>query len=126
MSWFRLQRLLRVWVLTIYALAVAATGFAHGQPSLQNPRPDLTAYVLPDGSLPTICYDGDTTGGSSPAASFVCDACLLSAAPGLPVCTAEPQSHPRRTLDVAYFPLRSAPSGQLQRYVPHLRGPPKA
>ena len=61
MSWFRLQKSLRVWVLALYSVAIAVLGFAHSQSVLLRPAPDLAAFMLPDGSMPTICFDDGKT-----------------------------------------------------------------
>jgi len=48
--------------------------------------PDLSAYALPDGSVPPLCAPGLDRGRSPNSRSIaVCDACLLTAAPGLVV-----------------------------------------
>jgi hypothetical protein len=71
-------------LLALYVLAMASLGFAH-RPLALGQAPDLSAYALPDGSLPEICRTGGA--GSLPGkvhAGAACDACLMTAAPGLP------------------------------------------
>lgn len=82
------KMMVRKGVLALYALATLLLSFAH-QPVLQagaGGEEDLSAYVLPDGSFPLIC-GWDEAEGSPPASqygAFLCDACLLTSAPGLP------------------------------------------
>jgi hypothetical protein len=48
------------------------------------PRADLTVYALPDGSIPIICRGGRTDpSGKTERLPKICDACRLTAAPGL-------------------------------------------
>jgi len=74
---------LRRGLLALYVLAVATLGFAHRVPVA--PAVDLSAYALPDGTIPVICGTvgerGGTPGGHHARAA--CEACLLTAAPGL-------------------------------------------
>ena len=70
-------------LLAFYVLAVATLGFAHLP--LAIPQIDLTAYALPDGTLPVICGVGTGSAPGKQHAGATCDACLLTAAPGLPL-----------------------------------------
>ncbi|TAD90038.1 MAG: hypothetical protein EAZ99_07360 [Alphaproteobacteria bacterium] len=60
-------------------------GFAHHGGAIARPgSPDLSAYALPDGTVPVLCRTG--MDDPSPAAldgSGGCEACRLVAAPGL-------------------------------------------
>lgn len=108
----------------LYALAIVLLGFAH-QPIRANAdiRADLAAYALPDGSLPPICGDVGAPGPGQGAAVAHCDACALSAAPGLLLPPATPTFAPAmRTVALAGDdqdqyrpPVRHAPTS---------RGPP--
>jgi hypothetical protein len=120
------QRGLRLWVIALYALSMAVVGFAHrGTPASPSSGVDLAAYALPDGTLPTLCQDGET--GKAPSVvSAACDACLLTAAPGLLPCETLASSSPVYT-DL----ILPAGDGVLGRdgrsgHVAHLRGPPAA
>ena len=73
-------------VAALYALAMLLVGFAHVPLATGAERgPDLSAYALPDGTLPVFCAT-EGTGPDQPAARHgpqMCDACLVTAAPGL-------------------------------------------
>lgn len=64
------------------AMLLAALGFAH-RPASAMPA-DISAYMLPDGSFPTICIPEN--GGSKPGKEMVqrCEACRIAAAVTLP------------------------------------------
>lgn len=81
----RINMIARHFLLAFYVLAAVTVGFAHRPLALASGA-DLAAYALPDGTLPVICGTGSTEPGSLPAkrhAGAVCDACLLTSAPGL-------------------------------------------
>jgi hypothetical protein len=126
MTWFRLQKSLRAWVLAFYSLAVAVLGFAHSQSVLLRPTPDLAAFMLPDGSLPTICFDDGKARDPAGAKNVVCDACLLSSAPGLAACANEPAGHAPTSVRLVFQPPRVVAIRHALNHVPHLRGPPVA
>lgn len=81
---------MRLQAAVLLALTTMLVGFAH-RPLELDPRgygDDFAAYVLPDGTLPALCHYDDA-GGHAPldhrgdGAQAICDACLLSGAPGL-------------------------------------------
>jgi len=77
-----LNRLLngKLFIAVLYGLAMLLMPLAH-RPVRQS-TPDLAAYALPDGTLPLLC--SPAKGGGSRGRTIVkCDACLLTAAPGL-------------------------------------------
>jgi hypothetical protein len=80
MRQLRRNLFVRDFLLALYVLSVATFGFAH-KPITIASSVDLSAYTLPDGSLPVIC--GGKNGPAGKHVCAVCDACLLSAAPGL-------------------------------------------
>lgn len=63
----------------LLALSIALIGFAH-QPPAAGAQPaqgvDLSAYALPDGSLPVLCLGVD--GGGEATSGLHCPACLVS------------------------------------------------
>lgn len=76
----------KVLAAAVFMLAALFVGFAHRPLAIaQRPAPvDMTAYALPDGTLPEVCLGADGGGdGSSHGRASSCDACVLSAAPGL-------------------------------------------
>ena len=99
----RLRRLtgLRQWLLALYALAALLVPFAHRPLSLAEPElAELAAYALPGDILPELCLSvpDDGRGGGRQASAGICDACLLTAAPGLPACDLVVEAHaPART-----------------------------
>lgn len=127
MLWLRNQRLIRLWLVALYALSMAVVGFAHTSVprSGQTSNVDLAAYALPDGSLPTICFNPATGDGDKPSAMAApCDACLLTSAAGLPPCRGANVAPvvPAEALvfaaaETTFRPVHIA-------HVLHLRGPP--
>lgn len=78
----------RLLFAALYALAAVVLGFAHRSPA--SATEDLSAYLLPGQAVVELCRDGDdgSTDPAHHAARALCDACLLAAAPGLPVASA--------------------------------------
>lgn len=76
---------LRAVVALIYALAAALVGFGHAPGAVRagSPAADLAALVLPDGTLPQLCLAAGDDAGGTAGSRNVCDACRLTAAPGL-------------------------------------------
>ena len=68
-------------------IALLLVGFAHRVPAV-SPQPDvdLSAYALPDGTLPVICHTPAGTGDGSGNAVFSgeCEFCRLAGAAVLP------------------------------------------
>lgn len=69
------------------ALALVFVAFAHQPVSAASAQPDLSAYTLPDGTLPVLCLtdSGDTDHHKSAWHGNGCEACRLSASVILPV-----------------------------------------
>lgn len=112
----------------VCALALVFVGFAHKVPSLAAaPSPtELSAYVLPDGTLPVICFSGHDEGGGNNGQVYGtgCEACLISAAAMLPVpldTDRNPSVIPLETLTPP-----SAPSSRRHLFPPNAapRAPP--
>ena len=128
MDWFRNLRRLRVLVIAFYALAIASLGFVHHTVSAAAPSQDLSAFVLPDGSLPDICagdaQSSDQHGIPQGASKGLCDACLLTSAPGS-VLSGDSWTPVRQA--ISRLPLWNGSAQLVDRaatHVPHLRGPP--
>lgn len=128
MGLFKHIRALRVVVIAFYALAVCSLGFAHQTASIAASSLDLSAYALPDGSLPDICageaQSSDQHGIPQGASKGLCDACLLTSAPGT-VLSADCWIPVKQTASRLLF--RDKSPGRVVRaatHVPHLRGPP--
>jgi hypothetical protein len=127
-----LQRL-RKWsagwfVAALYAWAVAASGLAH-QPIpisvtasiLQSI--DAAAYALPDGTIPTLCAHDDGAPASPAHVAQRCDACALSAAPGLAPAAQVSFCVPvART--IAFLDRDDDQFSPAARHAPTSRGPP--
>jgi hypothetical protein len=69
-------------------IALLFVGFAHRTPAA-SPQPDvdLSAYALPDGTLPVICHSpsGTDSGSGNPIFFSECEFCRLASAAILPV-----------------------------------------
>ena len=128
MTSFRDLRSVRIWITVFYALSMAVLGFGHaGQsPASVANNVDLAVYALPDGSLPTVCLI-EKEGGIPHLAGQVCDACLLTASPGLlPCADAAEQYSARATIPAPIAPADRTVVFEHAGHVPHLRGPPTA
>jgi len=65
------------------AMLLVVLGFAH-RPLAATIPIDLSAYALPDGTLPTICTPDDAEGKTGKDMGQRCDACRIAAATALP------------------------------------------
>ena len=66
------------------AMLLVMLGFAH-QPVAASAMPmDMSAFALPDGSLPTICIPPDTDDQTGKDARPRCDACRIASVAALP------------------------------------------
>lgn len=104
----------------LMAAALALLGPARPAPALGAQAPDLSAYALPDGTIPDIC---GLDPGQGPHGEAHCPACLAGKA--LPTMTA-PALAPR-ALVPAGFPLacrRPAPRARRRARAPPARAPP--
>jgi hypothetical protein len=126
MAKMRTFRTFRIWVAALYALSMAMLGFAHAMPARLSSAAgaDLAAYVLPDGSVPSLCISGENP-GKQMAAGQVCDACLLTASPGLPISSVgEPPLPLAPATPARLVAVDRGCTGTSTGLVPHLRGPP--
>ncbi len=76
------NRQIRLAVSALYALASLLLVAGH-QPRPAQAAPDLSAFTLPDGTTPVLCTQNGLTGGHSDIDNPECEACRLTAAPGL-------------------------------------------
>jgi hypothetical protein len=104
-----------------FALALFGMGFAH-RPLLSDAAMQV---MLPDGSVLDICNAAGP--GTAPAHKLYkpCDACRLTAAPGLPPGTAQDSARPAGLGTLLTFAL---PTPLLARFMgdPVARGPPSS
>lgn len=71
------------WIfMALYGLSIALLPIAHRH-AVDSRAPDLSAYTLPDGSIPVLCTPNKKTDTNTRHRSWVCDACRLTSAPGL-------------------------------------------
>ena len=73
---------IRLAVSALYALASLLLVAGH-QPRPAKAAPDLSALTLPDGTTPVLCTSRGLTDSHSDIDSTGCEACRLTAAPGL-------------------------------------------
>lgn len=125
MRGLRRNILARQLLLALYVLAMSTLGFAH-QPLHASNAPDLSAYALPDGTLPVLCLTGDGDGSKTPShASSACQACLLISAPGLAANCSPVLTEPARHSDEVVIPVertrieRAKPANARSRAPPH-------
>ena len=118
-------------VATLYALALLTLGFAHSRGGLPDASAivaaslQATAYLLPDGSAPSIC--GRSTSGA-PArhpGDVACDACRLTAAPGALAPPPMLAEAPRPTMRLRPVQVLASFAGTVAPE-PQSRGPPPA
>lgn len=107
-------------LVVLLALALVFVGFGHRMAGPD--APGLSAYAMPDGTLPDLCVDG--SGGNS-ATDTPCPACTITAAMHLPAAVALPAVQLSRSQ--ADWPLPAPPDAQAhQPRAPPARGPPTA
>ncbi|MEO1197859.1 MAG: hypothetical protein AAFX39_01305 [Pseudomonadota bacterium] len=106
MTKWRGFRCLTLWLVAAYAMASLGLGLsATAAPDWRSAGQDrastidLSAYALPDGTIPEICLWADPDASSDPHSGPHCDACLLSLAALAPVSgnatwLAAPQTEP--------------------------------
>jgi len=120
---------MRLLAAALLALTTMFVGFAH-RPSRLETRgypADVSAWILPDGTLPDLCHFDDLGGRSheSDGANTPCDACRLSGTPGLGAVAefvlATPTAHVAARLAFDTSVLVGAPPPP-----PRSRGPPLA
>ncbi|MFN3262974.1 MAG: hypothetical protein ACE37J_20685 [Pikeienuella sp.] len=114
---FRVSRLRRIVALLLTVVTVAA-GSAHaGHP--EPPGPDLSAYALPDGTLPVLCLSGEAE-----PELWRCELCLQFVSVASPPRPWEPGPRLQRAarLRVSARPLR--PHGRPFERAPRPRDPP--
>ncbi|PWW02041.1 hypothetical protein DFR52_102706 [Hoeflea marina] len=73
------------WARFFCVLSLVLVGFAHRPVAVASPAAaELSAYALPDGSLPSFCLPGDGSDGKSGARSGHCEFCRIAAGAMLP------------------------------------------
>lgn len=76
------NRQIRLAVSALYTLASLLLVAGH-QPRPAKAAPDLSAFTLPDGTTPVLCTQNGLTDSHGDIDSSNCEACRLTAAPGL-------------------------------------------
>jgi hypothetical protein len=106
--------------LLVVLLALAVVGIGYGHRMNPGYPVDLTAYAMPDGTLPQLCLDGSA---QDPIAKPPCPACTIVAAFLLP-----PATLPAPVLlaaNMADWPMPIATAQAAHRpRAPPARGPP--
>ncbi len=107
-------------------VALVLISFAHKPTALSPPQPDdLSAYMLPDGSLPVICFASDGTEKENEAGyANVCEFCQIAGSFAL----AEPGRSDKPAFDPELQPLFPAETKHVfslpWRLLPPKQGPP--
>lgn len=113
-------------VAALYLLVALLVGFAHHPIGLAQDAPAIEQALLPDGSVSVICNTNPSSDDPlHHAAAALCDACLISAAPGLAVKPPEVAPPVFATLAVAPRPRTELCTGLLRSAV-RARGPPSS
>ncbi|MBX2833296.1 MAG: hypothetical protein KTR23_19385 [Rhodospirillales bacterium] len=88
-----LRSQLQVTVRILCVIALVLVGFSHKLiASSPNASVDITAYALPDGTLPFLCIGGQSSDSDANAALFAsCEFCRISTAVVLPDNIAVPE-----------------------------------
>jgi len=109
-------------------IALLFVGFAHRVPAV-SPQPDvdLSAYALPDGTLPVICHTPAGTGDGSGNAVFSsdCEFCRLASAALLPT-SHDVSASPCTTADVQFRAVHDLTDFPTHFAGTPTRGPPLA
>jgi hypothetical protein len=109
-------------------IALLFVGFAHRIPAA-SPQPDvdLSAYALPDGTLPVICHTQAGTGDGSDNAVFLgdCEFCRLASAAILPT-PHDVRVPPCTTADIQYRVAHDLTDFPIYFAGTPTRGPPLA
>ncbi len=75
---------MRVWLVALFALSATLTGFSHRH-AHAIAKLDLSAYTLPDGTVPVVCFGmGDGSDDALPGEFTRCEACLALSGANLP------------------------------------------
>lgn len=116
----------RVMAAVILAVAGVLVGYSHKQHAdrLASMAPVLLAQPLPDGTPVELCSSVDGADPTpKPSTRMVCEACLLTAAAGLPERDADLPVPPPTTARLAIAKATAALRTE-RPPVLHLRGPP--
>lgn len=108
----------------LYLLLAVLVGFAHRPIDLAPASPATAQTILPDGSVAVLCHtDPSSHEPLHHAAAAVCDACLITAAPGL---AAEPPAAIPPVFAVLLVGVRSSSAMPPRSTNPSVsaRGPP--
>ena len=109
----------------LFALAVVLNGFAHRTlVSAPDPAlPDLSAYVLPDGTVPVLCRTlaDDADGGFAPG---ICPLYSLNAVSALPPAPCDELGRPVAYAAIAYTQATVTASAAVRTATPPVRAPP--
>lgn len=119
---------LRIVIIAAYAVTMLAMGYLHRPLAetepLRSSTIDLAAYVLPDGALPDLCLTGNQPEGQHHSGmASLCDACLLTSGPGLPVADGKAAPDLARA-GVSFAPVDTGVADNQLGHRPSSRGPP--
>ncbi|MDO8982270.1 hypothetical protein [Cypionkella sp.] len=107
-------------IVLLLAVALGVLGFGHRM-ALHDPV-DLSAYAMPDGTLPELCHDGSAADHGAKEQP-PCPACRIIAAVELPPVVALP-SEQLEPVAVVWPDVALADASAHQPRVPPARGPP--
>ncbi|NSL73302.1 hypothetical protein C6Y62_15950 [Hyphomicrobium sulfonivorans] len=107
----------------LYSLAMLLLPLAHHP--VQYVAQDLTAFALPDGSLPILCVQPVDGSDQSPASQQArCEACLLISAPGVLAAPAEVAATPLAIAKAAIACADSSSTTTHFDFIANPRAPP--
>ncbi|MCB1478632.1 MAG: hypothetical protein R3D43_06475 [Tepidamorphaceae bacterium] len=120
------HRNLNLLAAAAFLLAAVLNAYAFRIGSVSQVPADLSAYALPDGTLPELCLSGEGGDNGGHDRSKHCDFCRIIAMPGLPGGPSDTLGVPAFGTSVAYAdPVHVLPR-KLAVRTPRARGPPAA
>ena len=118
------HRNLNLLAAAAFLLAAVLNAYAFRIGSVSQVPADLSAYALPDGTLPELCLSGEGGDNGGHDRSKHCDFCRIIAMPGLPGGPSDTLGVPAFATSVAYAAPSSALPVQRSVRAPRARSPP--
>lgn len=92
----------RIVLRLLCAVLLVALGFAHRPAAAPAMPMDISAYTLPDGTVPTICIPDEGTGKTGKEIGQRCEACRISSAAAVPTPSCDSADVTHRVEQIAF------------------------